>query len=126
MSSENIIITFLNAIGIKCESINNLEGLIIERNYLLNNELYNSCKQEFNNIKTVLKSSVYTSMQKNAIDNQKWPLINLTRQLLKRFDYSLVPKRECDGYDKDGKKKYKRLFIIKKSNLENNTTLSNN
>ena len=53
-------------------------------------------------------------MQKTAIASQKWPLINLIRQILHKYNYHLEPKRLCDGYTKDGKKKYKRFFQVKK------------
>ena len=55
--------------------------------------------------------------QKNAEKNQKWPLINLIRQILKQYNYELKPKRHADGYTKDGQKKYKRLFEIKRRKI---------
>ena len=48
------------------------------------------------------------------INLQRWPLINLIRQILRKYNYQLVPKRVCDGYTKDGIKKYKRFFEVKK------------
>ena len=51
-----------------------------------------------------------------ACKKQRWPLINLVRQVLRSFEYSLAPKRICDGYGKDGQKKFRRIFIINKLN----------
>ena len=82
-------------------------------------ELYNNIKIDISDFKSILNSSVYTSMQKNAEQNQRWPLLNLIRQLLRRYDYDLIPKRQADGYTKDGKKKYKRSFEIKKKENKN-------
>ena len=59
-------------------------------------------------------SSKLTCLQETAEAQQKWPLLNLVRQVLKACSYKLDPIRKSDGYTKDGKKKYKRYFIIKK------------
>jgi hypothetical protein len=63
-----------------------------------------------------------TSLQKNADKFQKWPLLNLTRQILNIHHYKMTPIRKCDGYTPDGVKKFKRFFRIdknkKKPNLE--------
>ena len=53
-----------------------------------------------------------TSLQKKAETNQKWPLLNLIRQILLVYKYHLTPIRKCDGYSADGVKKYKRFFKI--------------
>ena len=60
-----------------------------------------------------------TSLQTNAASSQKWPLLNLVRQILRSSGYQVTPKRLCDGYTKDGKKKYKRIFIINKNSIKN-------
>jgi len=67
----------------------------------------------------LLSSSVYTSMQKDADKHQKWPLINLIRQILRKYNYQFLPKRVCDGYTKDGIKKYKRFFEVKSKSFVN-------
>jgi hypothetical protein len=57
-----------------------------------------------------------TSLQSTAEENQKWPLLNLVRQILKSCNFSMTPKRISNGYTKDGKKIYKRMFKIEKLN----------
>lgn len=65
-------------------------------------------------------------MQKDADKSQRWPLINIVRQILHKYNYKLEPIRVCDGYAKDGKKKYKRLFqIINKSSPIENQLIGN-
>ena len=113
-----LIINFLNKCNIICNDINNLDETIIYRDTLLNHNLYDKIKQDIPSLKNILKSSTNTSVQKNAENNQKWPLINLIRQILKRDNYELKPKRLADGYTKDGQKKYKRLFEIKKKSID--------
>ena len=63
-------------------------------------------------LKQFFSSSYMTALQSTADSHQRWPLLNLVRQLLCAFNYKLIPKRVCDGYTSDGKKKYKRMFII--------------
>jgi len=53
-------------------------------------------------------------LQKNAEASQKWPLLNLVRQILKSNNYKMDPIRKSNGYTKEGKKKYLRFFVIKK------------
>lgn len=55
-----------------------------------------------------------TCLQKTANINQKWPLLNLIRQILHKNGYEMVPIRKCDGYTLDKIKKYKRFFNCKK------------
>ena len=55
-----------------------------------------------------------TSLQKNADKSQKWPLLNLVRQILNVYHYKMDPIRKADGYTLEGIKKYRRFFQIKK------------
>ena len=121
----DMILYFLNASGIKCSNIEDINGTIIPREYLLNDQLYQKLKEDIPKLKNYLSSTTFTSVQKNASTTQKWPLINLIRQILRKYNYELLPKRVCDGYTKDGIKKYKRLFEIilikdKKTNMKDN------
>jgi hypothetical protein len=112
--TEQKFVIFLNKVGIECSSLNELEGLEIQRNTLLNMETYVKIKDDIPDFRKLFSSSYLTSLQTSAPSSQKWPLINIVRQLLKIFYYDLVPKRLCDGYTKAGIKIYRRVFIIKK------------
>ena len=116
LSNKKKVIDFFNKININIINIENLEGKLIERNLLISLELYNNIKNDIVELKTILNSGIFTSMQKNAEKNQQWPLLNLVRQLLKKYEYDLIPKRLANGYTKDGSKKYKRFFEIKNKN----------
>ena len=65
-------------------------------------------------LKKKLSSSFLTSLHKEAKIKQKWPLLNLVRQILHVYKYKMDPIRKADGYTKDGVKKYKRYFLIRK------------
>ena len=51
-------------------------------------------------------------MQHNAQEKQRFPLLNLTRQILHIYGIKLVPIRKSDGYTPQGKKLYKRGYIM--------------
>ena len=112
-SEISIVLFFLNNCGIICSNLDELNGIVVIRETLLSDAIYDKLKPELPKLKLILSSTNYTSMQKDADKNQQWPLINLVRQILRKYNYQLSPKRLCDGYTKDGIKKYKRIFEIK-------------
>ena len=115
---ENIIIEFMNKANINCNTLNELHGMLIPRELFFNDTTYKNLKREkIKELKTVFSSSYLTSLQSGAEDQQRWPLLNLIRQVLRSCSFKLTPKRVSDGYTDDGKKKYKRMFIIEKMKL---------
>ena len=105
---------FLNKCNIITNNLTELHGLTIPREIFLDKELYNSIKEDILGLKQIFTSSSLTGLQSNAEDNQKWPLLNLVRQVLRSCNYNMNPRRVSAGYTKDGKKIYKRMFIIEK------------
>ena len=110
MDSE--LLKILKKCNIVIEDMKFLNGLIIPREILLSKEKFSELHDEIQSIKKKFSSSRLTALQSTAKDNQKWPLLNLVRQLLKASNIKMTPKRVCDGYDKMGKKKFKRFFIL--------------
>lgn len=102
---------FLNLVGIKFNDIN---GTIISREIFLSDNKYEEIKYLIPELKKNYSSSFMTGLQKNADKQQKWPLLNLTRQILSVYGYKMQPIRKSDGYTLEGVKKYKRYFLIKK------------
>ena len=111
---DNTIKEFLNICGINVSELSQLDNMLIPREILLDNDTYIKARETIPTLKNIFSSSSLTALQENAHNTQKWPLLNLVRQVLKSYKYSLEPKRVSDGYSKDGKKRYKRYFIIKK------------
>jgi hypothetical protein len=110
----------LNHVGIYFNSITELEGIFFPREQLLSETKYEIVKQYIPELKKKFSSTFMTSLQKKAETNQKWPLLNLIRQILLVYNYHLMPIRKCDGYTADGVKKYKRFFkIIRKIKINN-------
>ncbi len=106
--------TILKTIGFDGESLNELDDLFISRDQLLCEAKYNEIKKLIPELKKYFSSSFMTSLQKNAGKAQKWPLLNLVRQILSVYNYKMEPIRKSDGYTLEGVKKYKRFFQIKK------------
>ena len=111
------VVEILNIVGIDFQKLNDQsDQFIIYRDTLIDPEKYKTVKEKISDLKQFFSSSFLTSLQENAQKKQKWPLLNLVRQLLKVNMYEMKPIRKSDGYTKDGKKKYIRFFLIQKVN----------
>jgi hypothetical protein len=111
-TQEKVIFDFLNKCNIVFNEMDKLNGMLIPREMLLSEKKYDSIQDNIKELKKVFSSSSLTCLQSGAIKKQKWPLLNLVRQILKTNDYKMTPKRKSNGYDDDGKKKYLRFFLI--------------
>lgn len=128
MASEcnKIILSVLNKCDIVCENIDKLDGLLIPRDILLSDDKYNSVNDELIKLRDMFSKSYMNSLQLNAEENQKWPLLNLVRQLLKLHNYHMKPIRKSNGYSKSGKKLYLRYFEIERINNKCESNDKNN
>jgi hypothetical protein len=115
--------TILKMIGIEFNEIEELNGLTIWREQLLSDTKYEEIKKLLPELKKTYSSSFMTSLQKNADKSQKWPLLNLVRQILNVYDYKMYPIRKADGYTLEGVKKYKRYFLINKNVAKNDLNI---
>ena len=119
IKKEDILKKMLNIIGINCETIEEVQGRQFPRDVLLDSQVV----QELMVLKPLIRSSGYksgklTSLHKNNETHQKFPGINMVRQVLKCNGYKLTPYVVSLGYDQDtGKKLTKRFFNI--HNIEN-------
>ncbi len=110
----------LKMIGVEFTNSDEIQEQLIPREVLLSDSKYDSIKMYIPELKKNYSSSFMTSLQKNADKSQKWPLLNLTRQLLSIYGYKMEPIRKADGYTLEGVKKYKRFFHILKKGNQNN------
>lgn len=122
---EEIKIIF-KIIGIEINFFEELNGIFINREILLSDDKYLEIKYLIPYLKKNYSSSFMTSLQKNAEKLQKWPLLNLIRQILHVYGYIMKPIRKANGYTLDGVKKYKRLFLIQKKIINNKKIELNN
>ncbi len=112
-----LLINFLKDVNLVCNTLNELDGMTIYRDSLLSDQKYEEVKKKIPELKTLFSSSYMTSLQSTAENEHRWPLLNLVRQVLRTCNFKLVPKRLSNGYTLEGKKKYKRVFIIEKMKL---------
>jgi hypothetical protein len=120
---DNETKNILKLIGLEFNQLNEIQENLICREILLSDAKYDEVRVHIPELKKNYSSSFMTSLQKNADKSQKWPLLNLTRQLLSVYGYKMEPIRKADGYTLEGVKKYKRYFHIYKKELENNTEI---
>ena len=104
---------FLNKCSIVFDDFSQLDGMLVPRDILLSKEKYELIKDDIEKMKKLYSSGSLTALQKNAFESQKWPLLNLVRQILKSNNFQMNPIRKSNGYTKEGKKKYLRFFMIK-------------
>ena len=108
--NENISYIF-REIGLENDQLN---GALIPREILLDTGIYDKVRKKIPELKKVLSSSYLNSLHDNAKDRQKWPMLNLIRQILHFYSYQMKPIRKSDGYTPEGVKKYKRYFLVTK------------
>lgn len=113
MDMEHELIAFISA-ALNIHEHELKEGLIIQRDTLLDPVKYENLKPHIVSLKKIFSSKNMTSMHTTAEITQKWPCLNLVRQVLKRMGYDIKPERKCAGRDESGKKLFDRFFIIHK------------
>jgi len=109
---DDTTIDFLTKVGIDCEHLLSGNEMRLDRSAFMHHDTYEVVAVMIPDLKKQYSSSSMTALQKNAKDNQKWPLLNLTRQILKSCGYCMKPCRVSAGRDESGKKVYRRSFVI--------------
>lgn len=99
------------------ETTYKLEEQFIPREVFLNDEKYNKIRDKILELKYIISSSYNTCLHVNAKQKQRFPLLNLVRQILHVYGYDMVPIRKSNGYTKDGIKLYKRFFQVEKKKI---------
>jgi hypothetical protein len=112
-TTETELMSFICiALNIQADELQ--DGIVIPRDMLLSPEKYEQLKPSIARLKKIFSSKCMTSMHASAEYNQKWPCLNLVRQVLKRMGYDIEPERRCAGRDEGGKKIFERFFKIHK------------
>ena len=118
----NILQDLFNSININITSKLDLINIEIDRDILLEEPFYSFSinykeiiKKKYNHI---YKSNYYNFIHGNSNTKQKFPSINLLRQILKSNGLKLYPYYKSFGYDINRKKIVQRYFIIKLINSE--------
>jgi hypothetical protein len=110
-----ILKDMLEILEIKFETIDELIEIEIEKNDITNKEVCEHFQKYQEKLKNLgYKTGNLTSLHKNNQSKQKWPSVNMLRQILKCNKLHLKPLVKSYGYDKsNGKKNTIRYYIIK-------------
>lgn len=99
------------------KDINRREDLLnlsLNHKYLRNEEFKSEIIDLIPKLKKKYKSHNLTCLHSNSLDKQKFPVINMIRQILKCNKLRLEPYTICKGYNKATKnKEFERYYIIK-------------
>ena len=115
ISIDKVSHYILQEIGLVFETADQLNGQFVPRELFINNDKYLQIKEKILDLKNVFSSSFLTCLHSNAVNKQRFPLLNLIRQILSAYHYKMVPTRKSNGYTKDGIKLYRRFFNILKT-----------
>jgi len=125
-NNKLVILNFLKNCGIIDNKEESLDKIYIKRDKLIDMDSYENIEEQINKLKETFSTSSITSLQESSKQRQKWPLLNLIRQLLKINGFVMKPFRKSAGYTASGKKKYDRYFYIEEKDNNNNKNELNN
>ena len=92
-----------------------MNSLTIQRDLLKGKKATKEILDLIPELREVYNSAYLTCLHDNSIYKQKYPVINLVRQILKCNYLLLTPKVISNGYEKvSGKKLVTRIFVIEK------------
>tara|TARA_B110000208_G_scaffold146703_1_gene177029 strand:- start:359 stop:751 length:393 start_codon:yes stop_codon:yes gene_type:complete len=112
--NNKILNEMLALIGISFENLDDLIGIKIERDLLLTEEVINHFQKYKKTLLDIgYKTGVLNGLHKNNTVKQRWPALNMIRQILKCNQLKLSPFVKSNGYNKKtGKKNTIRYFMI--------------
>ena len=106
-----LLLKLLKIINIDIEDKDLLTNYTFERNILLKKEIIDKYYNMIKNLKEQYTSDILTCLHMNSITKQKFPGINMLRQILKCNGFKLKPKVVSMGYVGDIKM-VQRFFVI--------------
>ena len=110
-----LIKEIFNIINKKIETYYDLMEMRIDQHYLRQPIFKEKLYDMIPKLKKKYKSHKLTCLHNNSLDKQKFPTINMIRQILKCNKLKLTPKFLCKGYNKiNNQKIIERYYIIKK------------
>jgi len=111
MEQNNILKDLLYLINIKIDDETELDNYQFERDILLDDKIIENYNKFIPKLKKKYSSNKLTCLHLN--NKQKFPAINMLRQILKCNGYKMIPVVVSLGYC-DGIKLTKRYFCINK------------
>lgn len=110
-----LLIKIFKLLSFHVDTLDDLTNLTFPRETLLQKNNQQKLMDLIPELKLVYNSSYLNCLHDNSIFKQKFPGVNLVRQVLKCHHLSMTPKIISNGYEKaTGKKKVSRIFKIEK------------
>jgi len=114
MDKFKLLVELFDAIDIKVKTREDLLNIILRQDTLKDRNLIEELYRKAPNLKSFYNSSKLTCLHKNSLDKQKFPAVNMYRQLLKCNNLKMEPYVVSKGYNKySGKKIVERFYRIK-------------
>ena len=111
----NLLLQIFKLLKFHTDRLEDLTNLTFPRETLIQKDNKEKLLELIPQLKEVYNSSYLTCLHDNSIYKQKFPAVNLVRQVLKCHHLALTPKIMSNGYEKTtGKKKVSRIFKIEK------------
>ena len=115
LDKKDLLIDLFKSLDLD-DSINNLDdlfSLIISQDKLKDKELINKLYDKIDDLKIFYNSNMLTCLHKNSLNKQKFPALNMLRQICKCNGLKLYPFVISRGYDKNsGRKIIDRFYKI--------------
>ena len=109
------VLHLLQAAGVPVTESTALDGMVIDRNTFLRPDRYLDAAKLIPDLKRHFSSTNLTALQSDSPSTQRWPLLNLVRQVLRASGYNMKPSRTSDGYGPGRQKRYRRIYTIQRA-----------
>ena len=114
MDKFDLLKDIFSALEINVSERNDISNLILKQDTLKSKTLITDLNEKVPNLKSYYNSSKLTCLHKNSLDKQKFPAVNMLRQILKCNSFKMEPYVISKGYDKfSGKKLVERYYRIR-------------
>ena len=114
----------LNILGYKVNNLIDIENLSLDHSQLRSKEIKDKFYKLIPEMKELYDSHHLTCLHNNSNKKQKFPAVNMIRQILKYNGYKLTPKVISKGYNPFTKHKItERFYIINKSETKKNNII---
>ena len=114
MDKFDLLKDIFSALEINISERNDISNLILKQDTLKSKTLITDLNEKVPNLKSYYNSSKLTCLHKNSLDKQKFPAVNMLRQILKCNSFKMEPYVISKGYDKfSGKKLVERYYRMR-------------
>ena len=113
ITKQELLFKLLRLIHFNVTKIEDIHNIDIDQNTLKDFNIVEDYYKMMPELKTHYNSEYLTCLHKNSLKKQRFPAVNMLRQILKCNNLKLKPYVVCRGYDKgSGRKLVDRYYTI--------------